>query len=72
MGLMMGKRFKTKIWDVQLMQALKLHGCMFPGSSCRTWTMTDGNALCSLISFVFQYNPFNKILQGDISTGMTI
>ena len=33
----------------------KLHGCMFLGSPCCTWAMTNGNALCSLISFIFQH-----------------
>ena len=31
------------------------YGCMFPGSSCHTWTKTDGNTPCSLITFMFQY-----------------
>ena len=35
--------------------ALELHGCMFPGSPCCTWTVTNGNALCSLISLIFQH-----------------
>ena len=31
------------------------HGCKFPGSPCHTQTMTNGNALCSLMSFIFQH-----------------
>ena len=30
------------------------YGCMFPGSPCCTQTKTDGNAPCSLITFIFQ------------------
>ena len=33
---------------------LLLHWCIFPGSPCHMQTMTDGNALCSLMSFIFQ------------------
>ena len=39
-------------------------GACFQAPCCRTQTMTDGNALCSLISFVFQHSHFDKILQG--------
>ena len=38
-----------------MIQALELYGCMFPGFLCCTHTMTNGNALGSLISFVFQH-----------------
>ena len=30
-------------------------GACFQAPHCCTWTMTDGNALCSLISYVFQH-----------------
>ena len=38
-----------------MIQALELHGCMFPGSSLLCPDNDDGNALCLLISFVFQH-----------------
>ena len=30
-------------------------GACFQASHCCTWTMTDENALCSLISFILQH-----------------
>ena len=43
-----------------VIQASELHGCKFPGSPCHTQTMTDGNAPCSLIKFIFQYVPATR------------
>ena len=36
------------------------YGCMFPGSPCCTWTVTDGKAPHSLIKFIFQYVPATR------------
>ena len=30
-------------------------GACFQAPHCHPWTMTDGNALCSLMSFIFQH-----------------
>ena len=38
-----------------IIQALELHGCIFPGSSLPHPTMTNGNALCLLMSFIFKH-----------------
>ena len=35
-------------------------GASFPGSLYCTRTMTDGNAPCSLIKFIFQYVPATR------------
>ena len=44
-------------------------GACFQAPHCCTWTMTNGNALCSLTSFLFRFLAchFDKILQGNIS-----
>ena len=36
-----------------VIQALELHGCMFPGFLLPHQTMTNGNTPCSLINLVF-------------------
>ena len=39
----------------------KLYGWMFPGSPCCTWTETNGNAPCLLISLLYlQYASHDK------------
>ena len=43
-----------------MIQALELHGCMFPGPHCHMQIMTNGNALCSLINIVFQLFALSK------------
>ena len=59
MGWLFGLKTKVtrgKVGNVECtIQALELHGCMFPGSPCCTWTETNGNVLCSLMSFIFQH-----------------
>ena len=49
-----------KIWDQNLGMCCYFRhqnymGACFQAPHCHTWTMTNGNALCSLISFVFQH-----------------
>ena len=44
-----------------VIQALELHGCMFPGSCCQTQIMTNGNAPCSLINFCISATCYVKI-----------
>ena len=46
-------------------------GACFQASHCHTQTMTNGNALCSLISFYIVAHHFDKILQGNVSTFMS-
>ena len=53
-----------------MIQALELYGCIFPGSLLLIRTMTNGNALCSLINFYIAAHHVDKILQGSISTFM--
>ena len=47
-----------------VIQALEIHGCKFPGSLCHTWTMTNGNALHSLIKFYISVRRVDKISTG--------
>ena len=43
---------------------------VFQASHCHTQTVTNGNALCSLISFYIAVHHYYKILQGNVSTFM--
>ena len=48
-------------------------GACFQAPHCHSWTMTDGNALCSLIkSFIFQHITLTRSLMHGINYWLKI
>ena len=47
----------VKNWrdECRALLGIGIMGACFQAPCCHTWTMTNGNALCSLMNFVFQH-----------------
>ena len=55
-----GGKIRIKLWGSRAREIMWFRhrnyiGACFQASHCHTWTMTNGNALCSLIGFVYQH-----------------